>query len=581
MSVGNVTQAVEFDKAGITLVLGNNLDLGGDGSRNGTGKTTIVNALSYGLYGSALTNIRKDNLVNKTNNKGMMVTVNFEKDGHQYKIERGRKPNIFKFIMDNTDLHDVETDEMQGEGRLSQQQIENILGMNLSMFKQIVALNTYTEPFLALKANDQRDIIEQLLGITQLSEKSAILKELIKENKESIKEEEFRIKAIKEANEKIHESIKDLERRSAIWARGKEKDIREANLGLKRLENIDIEKEVTQWKKLEEFNEWLTEKTNTKKELAIAKKNFDTSCNILDTLIVEDTALENQTCPTCNREWDDPEHKALHESKSEQLAKQKELVNKYKIEHDNIHNTYEGLGVSRDKPTVHYTSLENVYEHKNSLKNLKEKLKEKETEEDPYIEQIESMKDNALQEVSYDYLNELDRLKEHQEFLFKLLTNKDSFIRKKIINQNLVYLNHRLDHYLRKLGLPHEVKFLNDLSVEITDLGRELDFDNLSRGERNRLILGLSWSFRDVFESLNTPINIVCIDELIDSGMDPNGVEASLASLKQMSRERNKNVMLISHRDELYSRVSECLYVIKENGFTTFSVEKDEFAMAA
>ena len=191
------------------------------------------------------------------------------------------------------------------------------------------------------------------------------------------------------------------------------------------------------------------------------------------------------------------------------------------------------------------------------------------------------MKNNALQEVSYDYLNELDRLKEHQEFLFKLLTNKDSFIRKKIINQNLVYLNHRLDYYLRKLGLPHEVKFLNDLSVEITDLGRELDFDNLSRGERNRLILGLSWAFRDVFESLNTPINIVCIDELIDSGMDPNGVEASLASLKQMSRERNKNVMLISHRDELYSRVSECLYVIKENGFTTFSVEKDEYAMAA
>ena len=95
--------------------------------------------------------------------------------------------------------------------------------MNLGMFKQIVALNTYTEPFLALKANDQRDIIEQLLGITQLSEKATILKELVKENKESIKEEEFRIKAVKDANEKIHESIKDLERRSAIWARGERK----------------------------------------------------------------------------------------------------------------------------------------------------------------------------------------------------------------------------------------------------------------------------------------------------------------------------------------------------------------------
>ena len=127
MSVGNVTQAVEFNKAGITLVLGNNLDLGGDGSRNGTGKTTIVNALSYGLYGSALTNIRKDNLVNKTNNKGMMVTVNFEKNGNEYTIERRRKPNIFKFVVDNKDLHDDETDEMQGEGRLSQKQIENLL----------------------------------------------------------------------------------------------------------------------------------------------------------------------------------------------------------------------------------------------------------------------------------------------------------------------------------------------------------------------------------------------------------------------------------------------------------------------
>ena len=388
MSVGNVTQAVEFNKAGITLVLGNNLDLGGDGSRNGTGKTSIVNALSYGLYGSALTNIRKDNLVNKTNNKGMMVTVNFEKNGHEYTIERGRKPNIFKFVVDNKDLHDDETDEMQGEGRLSQQQIENVLGMNLGMFKQIVALNTYTEPFLALKANDQRDIIEQLLGITQLSEKATILKELVKENKESIKEEEFRIKAVKDANEKIHESIKDLERRSAIWARGKEKEIQDTKLGLKRLENIDIEKEVAQWKKLEEFNEWLTEKTNTKKELALAKRTLDDSCVILETLVVEDTALENQTCPTCNREWDDPDHKALHKSKSEQLTKQKELVDKYKEEHNTIHETYEGLGVSRDKPSVHYTSLENVYEHKNSLKNLKEKLKEKEAEEDPYVEQI-------------------------------------------------------------------------------------------------------------------------------------------------------------------------------------------------
>lgn len=94
MSVGNQTQAVDFDKEHLTLVLGSNLDLGGDdtGSRNGTGKTTIINALSYALYGQALTNIKKENLINKTNGKGMLVTVEFEKGNSKYRIERGENP---------------------------------------------------------------------------------------------------------------------------------------------------------------------------------------------------------------------------------------------------------------------------------------------------------------------------------------------------------------------------------------------------------------------------------------------------------------------------------------------------------
>jgi DNA repair exonuclease SbcCD ATPase subunit len=162
-------------------------------------------------------------------------------------------------------------------------------------------------------------------------------------------------------------------------------------------------------------------------------------------------------------------------------------------------------------------------------------------------------------------------LKDHQEFLLKLLTSKDSFIRKKIIDQNLAYLNNRLTYYLDKMGLPHQVNFQNDLSVEITQLGQDLDFDNLSRGERNRLILGLSWSFRDVWESLYQNINLLFIDELIDNGLDSAGVESALSVLKKMARERNKNIFLISHKDELIGRVTNVLKVIKENGYTSYS----------
>ena len=166
-------------------------------------------------------------------------------------------------------------------------------------------------------------------------------------------------------------------------------------------------------------------------------------------------------------------------------------------------------------------------------------------------------------------------MRDHQEFLLKLLTNKDSFIRKRIIEQNLSFLNKRLTYYLERMGLPHTVKFMNDLSVEIQELGRDLDFDNLSRGERNRLILSLSWAFRDVWENLYQPINLLFIDELVDSGMDSIGVESAIGVLKKMSRERNKSIWLVSHKDELTSRVNHILKVVKENGFTNYDTDTE------
>ena len=220
-----------------------------------------------------------------------------------------------------------------------------------------------------------------------------------------------------------------------------------------------------------------------------------------------------------------------------------------------------------------YDKESDAIQHQATLTNLEQQIVSKQAETDPYTEQITEMQQQALQEVLYDTLNELTRLQEHQEFLLKLLTSKDSFIRKKIIEQNLSYLNARLTHYLDRVGLPHTVVFQNDLTVSIEELGRELDFDNLSRGERNRLILSMSWAFRDVFESLYQPINLLFIDEMIDNGLDTQGVENALALLKQMSRERQKSIWLVSHRDELAGRVENILKVVKEGGFTSYNTD--------
>jgi len=573
MSVGNVTQAVRFNDNGLTLVLGNNVDLGGDGSRNGTGKTTIINALSYAMYGNALTNIRKDNLINKTNGKSMLVTLDFEKDNVRYRIERGRKPNIFKFYINDNDVD--ENNEAQGENRETQQVVEKLFGMSHDMFKHIVALNTYTEPFLSMRANDQRAIIEQLLGITMLSEKAEALKEQQRLNKDAIKEEEYRIKAVEDSNATIAKSISDLERRQSLWQSKKQETLQELANAIDVLEKIDIEKELENHKLLADYLEKKTQVNTLESEITKLTNSISREQKRLDKAKQDLLATEQHECYACGQTIHDKKHGEILKAKQLAVEESQDHINNdftLKLEYQ---SALEQLGEIGMEPVTLYNTEKEAYQHQSQLDSLRTEYTNKEQETDTYQEQIDSLKETAIQEVSWEKMNELVRVKEHQDFLYKLLTNKDSFIRKRIIEQNLQYLNSRLAYYLTKLGLPHDVAFQPDLTVEITELGRELDFDNLSRGERNRLILGLSWSFRDVFETMNTPINFLAIDELVDSGMDTNGVDSALGVLKKMERERNKNIFLISHRDELQGRVNTILQVTKENGFTTFNTDTE------
>ena len=570
MSVGNTTQAVDFNKQQLTLVLGENLDQGGDdsGSRNGTGKTTIINALSYALYGQALTNIRRDNLVNKTNNKGMLVTLTFEKDGKEYKVERGRKPNTMKFFINNEEQE--LSDQSQGDSRKTQEDINDLLGMSHDMFKHIVALNTYTEPFLALKNNDQRTIIEQLLGITLLSEKADLLREQIRITRDRLTEENARIQAVTSSNEKIKENIERLHSRRKAWIAQNKQDCDKLAKAIKELEQLDIDSELEDHEKLKTWEENTKHLNNLTKEKATVERALEQADNNVNKLGKDLDDLETAKCYACGQE--------LHDDKLEEMKDK--LQKDYGDAHvyqtsmaeklEKVNSKISELGELDAKPNTFYETAKEAYQHRGNVDSLTKSLQEKTDELDPYQEQIDDLEKTAIQEVNWDTVNDLNSTKDHQDFLYKLLTNKDSFIRKKIIDQNLAYLNNRLTYYLDKLGLPHTVVFKNDLSVEITQLGQDLDFDNLSRGERNRLILGMSWAFRDVWESLYQNINLLFIDELVDSGMDANGVENSMSVLKKMGRERQKNIYLIAHKEELAGRVTNVLKVVKENGFTSY-----------
>ena len=570
LSIGQVTQAVNFDKKDLTLILGENLDLGGDGARNGTGKTTLIQGLCYALFGVPINNIRKDNLVNRTNQKNMMVTLEFNVNGTEYKIERGRKPNILRFYVNDSLQKGV--DDAQGENKETQSNIERIIGMTPDMFRQIVALNTYSEPFLALKANEQRDIIEQLLGITLLSEKAEVIKDLIRQSKDDIQQEEFRVKAVEEANKRVKEQIDALKRRQKLWKTKHEDDLEKLAIEYTKLSQIDIISELQAHKDLIVYNDQIRLKTAYDSKVESLRKDISKEDKVRLKLETEVSTLKEHKCYACGQEFHDDQHTKVLENKFELLT---ECINSLKDYQFQLDELVKNPVVVMDEPVTHYKTEAEAVKHSSMVENLVKQIENKTEETDPYNEQIIEMENQALQEINFDRINQLTRTMEHQKFLLDLLTSKDSFVRKKIIDQNLSYLNSRLTHYLDKIGLPHQVSFQNDLQVLITELGRELDFDNLSRGERNRLILGLSFAFRDVWENLYAPINTLFIDELIDSGLDIMGVENSLAILKDMSRRRHKSIWLVSHREELAGRVPNVLKVVKEAGFTTYSTSTD------
>ena len=447
--------------------------------------------------------------------------------------------------------------------------------MSHDMFKHLVALNTYTEPFLSMKAADQRAIIEELLGITLLSEKAEHLKEQIKFSKDAIATENTRIETVKISNEKIVQSIEALERKERLWNDNNAQAIGELELSIKHLEKIDIDAEIAAHKCWEEYNKKKIRKETAEKWIANITADNEKQEKLIAKLKKEIESLEAHKCYACGQDVHDSKQEEIMSQKAEMLKEAALQILTNQTQEEEHRATLTEIGELEACPVTQYDKIEEAYNHRNTVESLQKELSAKQSEANPYTEQIEELKNSAVQEISWDMLNELTRVKDHQEFLHKLLTSKDSFVRKRIIDQNLAFLNQRLTYYLDKIGLPHIVEFQNDLSVIITQLGQDLDFDNLSRGERNRLILSMSWSFRDVWENLYHPINLLFIDELVDSGMDASGVESSIAVLKKMTRERNKNVFLISHRDDLTSRVNHVLKVIKENGFTSYNTDID------
>lgn len=592
-----------------------------------THNTAIINALTYAVYDKPVSSISKDNLVNNINKKHMEVSVIFEKDGKTYTIKRSRK---MKSGADGNSVHLFEdekdiTVDVNGTNAM----IEKIMGISYDLFIRIVVFSASHAPFLELpvtsqSAANQTDIIEGLFDLISLSEKADVLKGMIKEVEQKINMKKIHIGDLEEEHKRYDQQLESAKKRVIQWTQDNEAQITtlQSNLALIQNINIDEQKEYLNLKegylnnKLageadkknhqsiidDHLKKQLHEKNQKIKDInAWVKKLKDDS----DARLRENVSLKNKIehlkagrCPECRQAFPSTAEKikeytdainnnvALFENiQNTDLSKKHEELDKTTIEIKDLTQEIETENVAIQKAQqliqeatkeldilnkkLIVRSQDELYKLKNQESILINKIVELKQAENPLLGPLEELENTHLEEINYDEINTLTKKIEHQKFLLKLLTKKDSFVRKVLLNKNIPYLNSRLQYYLTIVGLPHKVEFTHEMVCALTQFGRALDFGNLSAGQQARVNLALSFAFRDVLESLHDQINICLLDEVLDIGLDSIGVQAAARLLKRKAWDEQLSLYIISHRNEIGHSFDKSLVIEMSNGFSS------------
>ena len=279
--------------------------------------------------------------------------------------------------------------------------------------------------------------------------------------------------------------------------------------------------------------------------------------------------LSQQRCPYCMQQYADAHSKIDQCSATLVDAKQKheDFGAELKLTEEDERDLSSLLKLTKKKRKV--DDVDELLEIHSQKQTIQQKIEDLKRATNPFYEPLNELESSPIEPIDYNDLNELKKLQDHQQFLLKLLTKKDSFVRKALLNKNLPFLNARLHHYLTQLGLTHKVEFTHEMTASISLFGRPLSFGNLSNGQRARVNLALSLAFRDVLQKIHTPINICLLDEVLDVGLDAVGVQSAARMLKRKARDEGLNIFIISHRDEIGNIFDRTMIVQMQKGFSS------------
>ena len=552
LSTGNNWTNIDLNKSKSTLIVG----------QNGAGKSTMLDAIAFGLFGKPHRNINKPQLINTVNNKNCVVEVTFVIGKAQYKIIRGIKPNVFE-IWKNGDMINQSSHSKEYQKILEQ----NILKLNHKSFHQIVVLGSSSfVPFMQLPAQHRRDVIEDLLDINVFSKMNSLLKEKTSVLKDKMKDLSFKLDVETNKIDTQKKYISDLKALNKTAKEQKDVQVDKLRKDLASLskENAEISAEV------EDKQKPLEKELNTLHDRKQVFVQYNAQFRQQMSQVVKESKFyeENENCPTCSQEITESVRNDKLQSSKEKAKELKDAMDEASIKsgeiEDSITQVSDDLNAIRAKQSTVNSNNQSIARIQNEIEYLEKELNQ--------TGDIETAKEEleAMQNTANEF--NMSKFQLNEEYSYNNVMSemlKDTGIKTKIIKQYIPVINKLVNQYLQILDF--YVHFDLDESFTETIRSRHRDqfsYDSFSEGEKQRIDLALLFTWRMIAKMKNSiSTNLLLLDETFDSSLDHDGVENLMKILHSL--DENSNTFIISHKgDILDGKFKDKIEFVKEKNFS-------------